>query len=374
MLGPEDAIKRWNDQVSTLKEVPYIQSIARIGWRTDWLRVEYLPKSHSIGHSPRKFGRSATKHVTPENFSDRITSMSMFNDIVLEKKENEDYCATTPRKIKEYAGHSWGPGEESKWYQGYATDYGGKWDLRASQMVDVFVNSGHPIFQGVLKKKNNGDTIHFNGEYCNIDLLYRTVYLANHLCTCGAVTKWCENMTRTNSGEETSREIQIKQEDLKSLVDIPRLPHASGNRTLQSLKDFKRCHFWTKWNISVQRRNSTIWSRKEIIMLQLLLKKTDGKTHVNVQRKHSAKKSGGFKAIRINWCRTRSWSSLKYRDCYSYWCSWYWSTSTITEFTFIVRMDFDKSWSRKICEWNSLSQLWHCELQFFVSREGRKLR
>ena len=43
------------------------------------------------------------KHVTPENFSDRITSMSMFNDIVLEKKENEDYCATTPRKIKEYA-------------------------------------------------------------------------------------------------------------------------------------------------------------------------------------------------------------------------------------------------------------------------------
>ena len=25
-----------------------------------------------------------------------------------------------------------GLGEESKWYQGYATDYGGKWDFRAS--------------------------------------------------------------------------------------------------------------------------------------------------------------------------------------------------------------------------------------------------
>ena len=35
MLGPEDAITRWNDQVSTLKEVPYLQRIARIGWRTD---------------------------------------------------------------------------------------------------------------------------------------------------------------------------------------------------------------------------------------------------------------------------------------------------------------------------------------------------
>ena len=111
--------------------------------------------------------------------------MSMFNDIDLEKKDNEDSCAITSRKIKEYAsnfndGH-WaflGPGEESKWYQGYATNYGGKWDLRASQMVEIFKNSGHPVFQGVsplgrgiLKKKNNRDTIHFNGEYCNIDLL-----------------------------------------------------------------------------------------------------------------------------------------------------------------------------------------------------------
>ena len=41
--------------------------------------------------------------------------------------------------INEYAsrfrdGH-WaflGPGEESKWYQGYAINCGGKWDLRAS--------------------------------------------------------------------------------------------------------------------------------------------------------------------------------------------------------------------------------------------------
>ena len=37
-----------------------------------------------------------------------------------------------------------------------------------------------------------------------------------------------------------------------------------------------------------------------------------------------------------------------------------------------LRMDFDKSWSRQICEWNSSSQLWHCELQFLVAREGRQ--
>ena len=38
------------------------------------------------------------KHVTPENFSDRIIFMSMFmNDIDLERKDNEDSCAITWR-------------------------------------------------------------------------------------------------------------------------------------------------------------------------------------------------------------------------------------------------------------------------------------
>ena len=71
-------------------------------------------------------------------------------------------------------------------------------------MVEDFENAGHPVFQGVsplgrgiLKKKNIRDTIHFNGEYCKIDLLYRTVHSANQLCVQGAVTKWCG----TNSGE-----------------------------------------------------------------------------------------------------------------------------------------------------------------------------
>ena len=64
-------------------------------------------------------------------------------------------------------------------------------------------------------------------------------YSANQLCIYGAVTKWCG----TNS-EEASQSYSkvlanyLKQEHLKSLVDFPRLPHASGNRMLQSLKDF----------------------------------------------------------------------------------------------------------------------------------------
>ena len=134
-----------------------------------------------------------------------------------------------------------GPGEESKWYQGYAAEYGGKWDLRASKMVDFFENPGHLVFQGVsplgrgiLKKRNNRETIHSNGECVNINLLYRTVHAANQLCICGAVSEWCgpnsgeASQSKPESARKMSPEIQIKQEAPKSLVGIPRLPHASG--------------------------------------------------------------------------------------------------------------------------------------------------
>ena len=174
------------------------------------------------------------------------------------RKTMKILSALTSRKTK---GH-WaflGPGEESKWYQGYEAEYGGKWDLRASQMLQNFENSGHLVFQGVsplgrgiLKKRNNRETIHFNGEYGNINLLCRTVRAADQLCIYQAVSKWSgpnsggAGQSRPESARKSSPEIQIKQEDLKSLVDIPRLPHASENRMLQNLKDFNSTPFMTK--------------------------------------------------------------------------------------------------------------------------------
>ena len=66
-------------------------------------------------------------------------------------------------------------------------------------MVDEFDNFGHPAFKGVsplgrgtLKMKSGRNTFFFAGESANIDLLYRTVHVANQLCVYGAVTKLCE--------------------------------------------------------------------------------------------------------------------------------------------------------------------------------------
>ena len=51
---------------------------------------------------------------------------------------------------------------------------------------------------------------------------------------------------RPESARRTPREIQIKQEERKSLVDIPRLPPASGNRMLQNLENFESMPFMSK--------------------------------------------------------------------------------------------------------------------------------
>ena len=136
------------------------------------------------------------KCIIPEIFSDRIICMSIFNDTDLDNKGHEDSCPLTSRTIRDCASRfkngRWaflGLGQENKWYHDYATSYEGKWDLCASRMVNDFENSGHPVFKaisplgrGILKRKNNRDTIHFNGVYSNIDLLYRTVHSANQLC------------------------------------------------------------------------------------------------------------------------------------------------------------------------------------------------
>ena len=110
-----------------------------------------------------------------------------------------------------------------------------------------------PPGRGILKKKNIRDTIHFNEKYCNIDLrctglfIPRTSSVSAEQSQSG-VEQLPEKQVKVDSTVLARHppEIQIKQEDLKSLVDIPRLPHASGNRMLQNLKDFNSMPFMSK--------------------------------------------------------------------------------------------------------------------------------
>ena len=107
--------------------------------------------------------------------------------------------------IKEYAkrfsqGH-WtflGLGDEKKWYGTLLYTPEGQWDSTLDQMVERFKDTDHPVFKntsalsrGILNK-NNRDTIHFNADASNTELLFPIIHSVNQLSTYGAVSNWCE--------------------------------------------------------------------------------------------------------------------------------------------------------------------------------------
>ena len=171
--------------------------------------------------------------------------------IDLDKKGNEDSCIISSRKIKMYAsrfidGH-WvflGPGEESKWFQGYAVICG-KWGLRASPIVDEFENSGK--VEILSTSVESSTTLIFFSELSmrRISSVFteqsQSCVKKQPKADSGKASKG-----RPESARRTPRENQIKQEERKSLVDIPRLPHASGNRMLQNLENFESMPFMGK--------------------------------------------------------------------------------------------------------------------------------
>ena len=153
--SPDDAIRRWEEEVSSWKMYSSFRQVQGL----DGEPIDFEWKNFT-GFSASQLLRTIQKdwegkHIIPENFSDRIIFMSMFNDIELEKRRNKDSC-TTSRATRDYFskfkdGH-WaflGPREENKWYHDYAASYEGKWDLCASKMVNDFEDSGHPAFNRV---------------------------------------------------------------------------------------------------------------------------------------------------------------------------------------------------------------------------------
>ena len=261
--GPEDAIRR-SDQVSTSKMCLTFRELQGLDGDPIDFEWKIFPgaKAFDILH---KFQADLQgKNIRPEKFSDRIIFMSMFNDIELSMTLNwkgkitkilvllpQGRSNNMPQNSTMDTGHSWDPEKKASGIKDTQPNMVASGIFVRDRWWTIFENSGHPVFQGVsplgrgiLKNRNNRETNHFNGEYGNINLLYRTVHAANQLCITGqsqsSVDRILEKQakSRPESARKMSPKNQIKQEDLKSLVDIPRLLHASGNRMLRNLKDF----------------------------------------------------------------------------------------------------------------------------------------
>ena len=211
-----------------------------------------------IGYSSRDPKKDlARKNIQPEEFKDRIIFMSMFNDIDWSKRKNDENCILNAEKVKNYAmkfsqGH-WtflGPGSEEKWYGSSSYAQKGEWDSLANKMVQQFKETGHPVFKsisalsrGILKKKGR-DTINFNGDSPNTELLFHTIHSVNQLSIYGAVTNWCqqfglteEEKGRANLSVDKKMLTSIPPEELQLLVSPPTM--APGNRMRENILNFE---------------------------------------------------------------------------------------------------------------------------------------
>ena len=70
-------------------------------WRSNWLRVHQFPRIFIIVNSWKIQEDLETRRIQPEEFTDRIIFMPMFNDIVW--NTNDENCASNAEKVKNYA-------------------------------------------------------------------------------------------------------------------------------------------------------------------------------------------------------------------------------------------------------------------------------
>ena len=165
--------------------------IQNVSFFLNWIRVEYFPRILVIADSSEKCSMTC-KYGTLnlKKFTDRSIFMSMFNDIDWTKKGNDEICISTSEKIKSYAkkfsqGY-WaflGPGDEKKWYGKAKYFPEGKWSSVASQMVQRCKETSHPVFtsasalsRGILRILKGKETIHFNADASNTELLFRIIH------------------------------------------------------------------------------------------------------------------------------------------------------------------------------------------------------
>ena len=129
------------------------------------------------------------KSIDPDEFTDRIIFMSMFNDIDWTKKRHDEIW--NAEKVKDYKirflqGH-WtllGPRKRSCMVNPRTLQME-KWTPQ-QKMVHRFKETGHPVFKsisslsrGILKRKKGKETIHFNGDSSNTELLFRIFHSLN---------------------------------------------------------------------------------------------------------------------------------------------------------------------------------------------------
>ena len=126
---------RWEGQVEDLKMYP------------SWITVEYFPRiSKQVFHETQK--DLERQNIKPEDFTDRIIDMSMFNIDWTMRGNDENwmsYAAKGKKYAKKFSQGHWtflGLGSEKKWYGGSSYENGTR------QLIKWrFKETSHPVFE-----------------------------------------------------------------------------------------------------------------------------------------------------------------------------------------------------------------------------------
>ena len=139
----------------------------------EWIIFPVLTSLELLRKIQEYLGR---RNIVPEKFGDRIIFMSMFNDTIWDKKNNDQECISNSEAVTNYAKkflpEHWtfiGLGSEERSMTLTCQNPEEKWNSVAGEMLPRFVETGHPVFTGssslsrrVVQRKNNRNTMHFS--------------------------------------------------------------------------------------------------------------------------------------------------------------------------------------------------------------------
>ena len=149
MYENKDAITKWEGQVEGLKMHPSYQELLRIDGAAifqDFRHCRFFRKS--------RICENGTLNLS--NLQTGSSSCQCSTASIGQQKETMKFVFRIEKRSKRYAkrflqGH-WtflGPGDEQKWYGTLPETPEGKWDSTATQMVERFKDTGHPVFKSI---------------------------------------------------------------------------------------------------------------------------------------------------------------------------------------------------------------------------------
>ena len=183
----------WEQRLEWFKSTPEYRTLKRIVGvpiEFDW---NIFPGFNTLQLSQEVQELLLRLNETPENFTERIIFMSMFNDISWGSKDNKIECESNVNFVslfaRRFGAGQWsllGPGSEKKWYSISEDSPQGEWDIMAEKMMLTFAESGHPVFRatnplsrGQLKSKG-GEKL--SVHHCADLETSKTVFSHNYFC------------------------------------------------------------------------------------------------------------------------------------------------------------------------------------------------